>query len=394
MISTFVFATYFVQGVAADTATGTAQWSLAMSLAGLVIALLSPPLGAIADKGGARKPLLLLATLVNVPLCASLWFVRPYPSYAVLGIVLVAAGTVAFEIGTVFYNSLLPGVAPPHLLGRASGWAWGIGYAGGLCALAVCLLLLVQPNPSPLGLDRNEAEHVRAVGPLVALWWLAFSWPLFAFVREPKVEGALPWGQAAREGIAAMARVWPALQAVPGSARFLLANMLYMNGLNTLFSFGAVYAAGSFGMTTEEVLLFGITLNVTAGLGAAGFAFIDDRFGAKPTVMVALCAMMVLGTALLLARDKALFWALGLALGVFMGPAQAASRSLMARLAPENVRGEFFGLFALSGRVTSFAGPAVLGFATLMSGSQRVGMATILVFLGAGAWLLAGVRRT
>jgi UMF1 family MFS transporter len=393
VISTFVFATYFVQGVAANVATGTAQWSLAMSLAGLAIAVLSPPLGAIADKGGARKPLLLLATLVNVPLCASLWFVRPDPSYAVLGIVLVAAGTVAFEIGTVFYNSLLPGVAPPHLLGRASGWAWGIGYAGGLCALAVCLLLLVRPDPSPFGLDRAQAEQVRAVGPLVALWWVAFSWPLFAFVREPHVPGALPWGQAAREGIAAMARVWPALQAVPGSARFLLANMFYMNGLNTLFSFGAVYAAGSFGMTTEEVLLFGITLNVTAGLGAAGFAFIDDRFGAKPTVLVALLCMIVLGAALLLARDKALFWALGLALGVFMGPAQAASRSLMARLAPENVRGEFFGLFALSGRVTSFAGPAVLGVATLISGSQRVGMATILLFLGAGLWLLWGVRR-
>lgn len=393
VISTFVFATYFVQGVAADVATGTAQWSLAMSLAGIAIAALSPPLGAIADKGGARKPLLLLATLVNVPLCASLWFVRPDPSYAVLGIVLVAAATVAFEVGTVFYNSLLPGVAPPHLLGRASGWAWGIGYAGGLGALAVCLLLLVQPDPSPLGLDRAQAEHVRAAGPLVALWWLAFSWPLFAFVREPPVPGALPWGQAARQGIAAMARVWPALQAVPGSARFLLANMLYMNGLNTLFSFGAVYAAGSFGMTTEDVLLFGITLNVTAGLGAAGFAFIDDRFGAKPTVTVALLAMIVLGIALLLARDKALFWALGLALGVFMGPAQAASRSLMARLAPENLRGEFFGLFALSGRVTSFAGPAVLGVATVMSGSQRVGMATILVFLAAGLWLLWGVRR-
>ena len=390
IVSTFVFATYFVQAVASDIATGTAQWSLAMSLAGLGVAVLSPPLGAIADKGGRRKPLLALATILCVVCSAALWFVRPDPSYAVLGIVLAAAGTIAFEVGTVFYNALLPTVAPPQLIGRASGIAWGIGYAGGLSALVVALVVLVQPDPSPLGLDRGLAEHVRATGPLVALWWLVFAWPVFVFVREEKVEG-MAWGRAAREGVLAMARVVPELRRVPGSMRFLLANMLYMNGLNTLFSFGAVYAAGTFGMTTEEVLRFGIALNVTAGAGAIGFSYMDDKVGSKPTVLVSLVAMMAIGSALLAVEGKTWFWALGIGLGVFMGPVQAASRSLVARMAPEAVRAEFFGLFALSGRVTSFAGPALLGAATLASGSQRAGMATILLFLGAGTWLLGGV---
>lgn len=390
IISTFVFATYFVQAVAPDVATGTAQWSLAMSLAGIGVAILSPPLGAIADRGGRRKPLLALATVLCMICSAALWFVRPDPAYVPLGIVLAALGTILFEVGTVFYNALLPSVAPPQAMGRASGIAWGIGYAGGLCALVVSLLVLVQPDPSPLGLDRASAEHVRATGPLVGLWWALFAWPVFAFVRERKVQ-AMPWGRAAREGIAAMARVLPELRRVPGSMRFLIANMLYMNGLNTLFSFGAIYAAGTFGMTTAEVLQFGIALNVTAGIGAIGFSFMDDRVGSKPTVLLSLAAMMALGAMLLVVSGKAWFWALGMALGIFMGPVQAASRTLVARMAPEPIRAEFFGLFALSGRVTSFAGPALLGAATLASGSQRVGMSTILLFLAAGAWLLRGV---
>lgn len=391
IISTFVFATYFVEAVAANVTTGTAQWSLAMSLAGLGVALLAPVLGAIADRGGRRKPLLALATMLCVPCAALLWFVKPDPAFVPLAVVLVCLGTIAFEVGTVFYNSLLPQVAPPAIIGRVSGIAWGIGYAGGLAALVVCLVVLVQPNPSPFGFDRAQAEHVRAVGPLVALWWCLFAWPIFAFVREDRT-GGLPWGQAAREGLAAMARVLPALRSVPGSARFLLGNMMYMNGLNTLFSFGAVYAAGSFGMKTEEVLQFGIALNVTAGAGAVAFSFLDDKVGSKPTILLSLAALVGLGVALLLARDKAMFWALGLAMGVFMGPVQAASRTLVARLAPEAVRAEFFGLFALSGRVTSFAGPAVLGWATLAFDSQRVGMGTILGFLLVGFVLLAGVR--
>ena len=391
IVSTFVFATYFVQAVAPDVATGTAQWSLSMSVAGLGVALLAPILGAIADKGGARKPLLAAATLVSVPAAAALWFVRPDPAYVPLAVGLAALGTIAFEIGTVFYNALLPVVAPPRLIGRASGIAWGIGYAGGLSALVVALVVLVGPNPSPLGLDRGSAEHVRATGPLVALWWCLFAWPIFAFVHEDTVRG-MPWRQAAREGMLAIARVIPALKEVPGSTRFLLGNMMYMNGLNTLFSFGAVYAAGTFGMTTEEVLRFGIALNVTAGAGAIGFSFMDDRVGSKPTVLVSLAAMMLLGIALLLAEDKAVFWMLGLVMGIFMGPVQAASRSLIARMAPERVRAEFFGLFALSGRITSFAGPAVLGWATLVYGSQRAGMATILGFLLIGFLLLWSVR--
>ena len=175
-------------------------------------------------------------------------------------------------------------------------------------------------------------------------------------------------------------------------ALFLLARMIYTDGLITLFAFGGIYAAGTFGMSLDEVIQFGIALNVTAGLGAAAFAWADDRFGPRPVILVSLVALTILGTGTLLVESKTWFWILGSALGLFVGPAQAASRSLMARLAPPELETEMFGLYALSGKATAFMGPLVLGIATEIFDSQRAGMATILVFFAVGGVLLTFVR--
>ena len=159
--------------------------------------------------------------------------------------------------------------------------------------------------------------------------------------------------------------------------------MLYTDGLATLFAFGGVYAAGTFAMTETQVLTFGIGLNVTAGLGAVGFAHLDDRIGSRNTIVIALLALLVAGAGTLLAQSATAFWVAGLALGVFVGPAQAASRSLLARMAPPGQRNQLFGLFTLSGKATAFLGPLLVGAVTLASGSQRVGMVVIL-----GLWLV------
>jgi UMF1 family MFS transporter len=180
----------------------------------------------------------------------------------------------------------------------------------------------------------------------------------------------------------------------PTLARFLLARLFYTDGLNTLFAFGAIFAAGVFGMGFEKILLFGIAMNVAAGAGAAAFALVEDRVGSRRMVLLALAAMLALGLPLLVTESEAWFWALALGLGLFLGPAQAASRSFMARLAPPAEASAWFGLFALSGRVTGFLGPAVLATVTAATGSQRLGMATVLVFLAVGALILATVRET
>ena len=199
-------------------------------------------------------------------------------------------------------------------------------------------------------------------------------------------------GQAVTTCVAETKHLLRGLPKRPDMLRFLIARLFYTDGLNTLFAFGAIFAAGVHGLTFEEILLFGIALNVTAGLGAAGFGLVEDRLGSKRTVMVALVAMIVLGAALLLTDSKAVFWGLAMALGIFMGPAQAASRTLMARMAPEGEITAHFGLFALSGRITGFFGPAVLAVVTDATASQRAGMATVLVFLAIGAAILATVR--
>jgi UMF1 family MFS transporter len=391
VVSTFVIAAYFAQGIAPDPATGQSQWGWTLAVAGLCIAILSPLLGAVADAGGRRRAMLGLFTVMTALATAGLWFAKPDPAFTFYALACVALATISFEIGTVFYNSMLPQVAPRHQIGRVSGLAWGLGYAGGLACLGVALVVLVQPNPSPLGLDRGEAEHVRATALLVAVWLLAFSWP--ALLALPDPPGRKPsWGQAARAGMAEVVALVRTLPRNPVLARFLVARLFYTDGLNTLFAFGAIYAAGTFGMGFEQILLFGIAMNVAAGLGAAGFALVEDRVGSRRMVLAALVAMVALGILLLLTGSETWFWILALSLGLFFGPAQAASRSFMARLAPPGEASAWFGLFALSGRVTGFLGPAVLAAVTALTASQRIGMATVLAFLAIGALILATVR--
>jgi UMF1 family MFS transporter len=391
VVSTFVIAAYFTRGVAPDAVTGQAQWGWTQSAAGFAIAFLSPVLGAVADAGGRRRLMLAIFTCLTAALTALIWFARPEAGYALYLLVCVGLATVAFEVATVFYNSMLPQVAPPERIGRLSGLGWGLGYAGGLACLAACLLILVQPDPSPLGLDRGAAEHVRATALLVALWMVLFSLPLLLALPDPP--GPRPgWAESARRGLAEILAILRTLPRSPQLGRFLLARLFYTDGLNTLFAFGAIYAAGVFGMGFDQILIFGIAMNVTAGLGAAGFALIEDRVGSRRMVLVALGAMLVLGTGLLMAETVTLFWVLALSLGAFFGPAQAASRAFMARLAPPGELSAHFGLFALSGRVTGFLGPAVLATVTAATESQRAGMATVLVFLAIGAAILLTVR--
>jgi UMF1 family MFS transporter len=316
-----------------------------------------------------------------------LWFVRPEPDSVPLALVGVALATVGFEVATVFYNALLPELAPSSHIGRVSGWGWGLGYVGGIVCLVVLLFGFIQVAVPPFGLDKSIAEHVRIAGPFSALWIAVFAVPLFVFVPD-RARTAVPLGQAAVQGVLQVVESVRSLRHHRAIAWYLLGQMIYTDGLNTLFAFGGIYAAGTFGMTLDEVVIFGIALNVTAGAGAFAFAWIDDWIGAKRTVAIGLAALMAISFSMLIIESKSLFWALGLLLGVFFGPVQAASRSLMARLASPEHRAQMFGLFALSGRVTSFVGPALLGWVTEVAHSQRAGMSTILLFFAAGLAIL------
>ncbi|ABC24455.1 major facilitator transporter [Rhodospirillum rubrum F11] len=392
VVATFVFSAYVTKAVAATPEAGTAAWGYAMGASGLLIALLAPIFGAVADHSGRRKPWLGLFSLLCVASTALMWTIRPDPAFLLAALVLAALSNAAFEIGGVFYNAMLPDVTTPERMGRLSGWAWGLGYAGGLACLVIALLALVQADPPPFGLDKAAAEPVRATLVLVALWFVVFGWPLFAFVPERPTGRVLALGAAARGAIDSLKGLPALFRGDPRLGWFLLARMLYTEGLNTLFAFGGIYAAGTFDMGFDQIIVFGIGLNITAGLGAFAFGWIDDWLGSPRTIVVGLIGLIGFCVAVLLVEDTAWFVGLALTMGIFFGPVQAASRTHIARVAPPDRRGELFGLFALTGKISAFAGPLAVGLATDLSGSQRLGMATVVVFLVAGLGLLVKTR--
>lgn len=393
VIGTFVFSVYFMEGIYGDVAGGTAAWGFAIGAAGLVVAVLAPILGAIADRLGRRKPWLAWLVVATIIPTALLWFAEPDPAYIGYALGLVVVASIAFELGGVFYNAMLPDIAPPAMLGRVSGWAWGMGYMGGLASLAIVLILLVglPGMPGVLGLPAENAYNVRATGPMVAIWFGLFAVPLFLWTSDRPARLATT-GQALRSGLRDLTATLLGLRRRGSILRFLIASALYRDALSTLFAVGGLYAAGTIGMSLEQVLMFAIGLNVTAGIGAALFGFIDDRVGSKATILVGLGGLIGFGAALLLVSAMPVFIGLALCLGLFVGPTQAASRSLLARLASADEVTKMFGLYALTGKSIAFVGPLLFAAVTAAFGSQRMGMTVILVLLILGGLLLLTVR--
>ena len=376
LVQTFIFAAYFARAVAENQTVGTAQWGNMMGVAGLIIGLGGPILGAIADRAGRRKPWLAFFTGLCITATGLLWFVQPDVSFVWMALVLAGIGTIGSEYSMVFYNAMLPDLASPKTVGRWSGWGWGLGYAGGLALLIIALYGLVEPA-SWFDVPRTNAMHIRAVMPMTALWYLIFCLPVFFFSPDSPSTG-IPLNRAVGEAFSQLRDSLRQIRRYRDIAIFLLARMLYNDGLTTMFAFGGIYAAGTFGMGPSQVIVFGIGLNITAGLGAAAFAWLDDNVGPRKTIILSLVGLIVPGGAILLVENSTLFWIFGLGLGIFVGPVQASSRSYLARVAPSELRNEMFGLFALSGKLTSFIGPFLVGWLTLASGSQRVGMASVI----------------
>lgn len=390
IVITFIFATYFTTKVAANEIVGTYQWANATSLAGVIIALASPLVGAIADHGGYHKRWLFFFTLVSVAATFLLWFAYPDAQYVYPTLACVVVGTIGFEVALVFYNSFLPGLAPKNYIGRISGWGWGFGYLGGIIALTIALFVFVKHSSG--WLDASTSEQIRICGPFAALWYLVFSIPLFFMVPEMQVHRK-PMGEAVRAGCKELYNTLRKLPQEKNILLYLFAHMIYTDGLNTLFAFGGIYAAGTYGLSFEQVLLFGITMNITAGFGAIVLGWVDDYLGSKLTIVTSLFCLSVLGLPLLFLHSKYIFWGVALLLCLFVGPVQSASRSLMVRLISEkNMSAEMFGLYALSGKITAFIGPWLLGLMTITFASQRVGMATVLVFFVIGAILMLPVK--
>lgn len=392
VIQTFVFATYFIQSVAENDVVGSNQWGNIISAAGLLIAIIGPFLGAIADQLGRRKPWIFGFSMLCILATGGLWFVEPSNNFLLLALVLIFISTVGSECAIIFYNAMLPNLVSDNKMGRWSGWAWGLGYAGGLVCLVVALFAFVQVEQPPFGLDTAAAEHVRATFILVAVWYLVFSLPLFLKTPDTPRTG-IGIKKAVKNGWRQLKNSIQHIRKYKDIMRFLIARMIFIDGLATVFAFGGIYAAGTFDMNERDVLIFGIGLNLTAGLGAALFAWIDDLLGSRQTILVSLVGLIITTSAVLLVTSSFWFWTFGLTLGIFVGPVQAASRTYMGRIAPEELRNQMFGLFALSGKVTAFLGPFLVGWLTFAAGSQRIGMTVIIALFVIGLILMLKVPK-
>jgi len=390
LVGTFVYGTYFTRAIAPDEKTGTGQWSLAVAWSALIVAVLSPYLGALADRGGYRRSFLAAGTGVTILCTALLYFPQRGQVQAALTLFVVAS--VAFEVANVCYNSILPDLAPPDRIGRISGLGWGLGYVGGLLCLVIALLVFIAPNPPWFGLSKESGAPVRATNLLVAAWFAVFSLPLFFWIRERSPDRKLRLGALIRSANSQFMETFHEIRSRYRHVfRLLLARLVYNDGLVTIFAFGGIYAQGTFSFTLPQVVVFGITLNVAAGLGALAFGWLDDRWGGRKTLLISLSGLLLMSLLAVLAQGAVLFWIAGIGVGVLAGPVQSASRSLMARFVPPTKENEFFGFFAFSGKATAFVGPFLLGRFTTWFDSQRVGVASVTLFFVVGALLLLRV---
>lgn len=388
LVITFVYATFFTEVIAADPIAGTTLWGRGITITAIVVALCSPILGALADRGGYRKRFLLISTGVAVTGTAALFPVLPGQVMTALAIVVIA--NIAYEFGTVFYNAFLPDIAPSDKIGTVSGIGWGLGYIGGLLALAAALLMLIQPDTPWFGFSTVDGENVRATTFLVAVWFVVFSIPIFLWVPEDRSRVSKR-GRVVRETTTQLIGTFREIRRHRQTARFLIARLVYNDGLVTIFAFGGIYAAGTFGFTLEEVLVLGVVINLAAGLGAILMGYLDDLIGAKRTIIISLVGLMLATIIALSTVSQAWFWIAGVLIGIFAGPNQSASRSLMGRFVPHELENEFFGFFAFSGKLTAFIGPLLLSEITDITGSQRMGISVVLVLFVVGLLLLLAV---
>lgn len=396
VITTFVFTVYLTGTVAADEASGSSALATAIALSGAAVALVAPVYGQRSDAAGAeahRQRRLGWLSAVVVVATAAMAFVGPAPSYLLLGLVLLGVGTFAYELAQVEYNAMIYQLAPPGRTGRVSGIGWSAGYFGGIVLLIVCFVVFLADEPL-ISFDAPGAA-VQVIAVLCAVWFAVFAIPVlrtrFPFPAPPgdAEAAAVNWLGSYKLLVRRLISLY---RTDPHLLGFLVSSAIYRDGLTAVFTFGGVLAAGTFGLSPGEVIIFAIVANVVSAVGALVGGSLDDRVGPKRVIVVSLAALVVVAAALLPASGTTAFWIGGLFLSLFVGPAQACSRSYLARLVPPGREGELFGLYATTGRAVSFLAPTLFAVFVTVFDEQRWGIAGIGIVLLLGLLTLLPVR--
>ncbi|MCO1338551.1 hypothetical protein BJH93_06540 [Kocuria polaris] len=405
VMTTFVFTVYLTSSTFGDVDSNSAALGTGLAIAGFAIALLAPVTGQRSDAGGRRRFWLGVNSVLVALTTAACFFVYPEPGFLIFGITLIALSSVFGEFATVNYYAMLPQISTPATIGRVSGFGWSMGYLGGILALAVVLFGFVQPVFDWPGASEDAALNLRLVAVFSAVWFFAFALPVLFAVPENKRTIAVEKVSIA-ESYRQLGRTIVRLYRTSRhTLYFLLASAVFRDGLAAVFTFGGIVAAGTFGFSTSEVIVFAIVGNVVAALGALIGGVLDDRVGPKAVIVTALLGLLVAGlgvflSPVLFATPATGFWIFGLALTFFVGPAQSSSRAYIARMAEDGREGEIFGLYATTGRAVSFLAPTLFSVSVALAipfvatgEAQRFGILGILVVLLVGLLLLLPIRK-
>ena len=388
IVITFIFATYFATKIAPNPVLGQSYWGWSIGLTGFLVAIIGPLVGSYADKKNKIVFFIRFFSFICILFTSLLWFSKPSQSYLFYTLIIVGIANLFYELSLIFYNSLLKDVSTHENLGKSSGFGFALGYIGGIIILILSIKLFIDNEILPFGLTTEESQNIRAIALLVSIWFLIFSIPfLFFAIKEKKSK---------KKNISSNFSdlkkiIWKGK--ISSFGKFLIARMLYADGLNAIIVMGGIFAVGVFGLEIKDLLKLSVLMNITAFIGAFVGGAANDRFGSKIVIIFSLLGLILSSIAILFTFSASTFFFFAAINGLFIGPLQSASRVVVSSILDKDSQGKGFGLFATSGKLTSFIGPLLVSTVTFLTGSQRIGFSAAIILLLAGLIILLNIKK-
>ena len=388
IIITFIFSTYFAKQIAPNPVLGQSYWGWAIGTTGILVAIIGPILGSYADKKNFTEFFIKLFTIICISLTTLLWFSKPSEEYLLFTLIIVALANFFYELSLIFYNSILKRISKTSDLGKSSGFSFALGYIGGILILIICIKIFIDNDVLPFGLSKENSENIRATSIVVAIWYLIFSIP-FLFSLKKKINNKIELSSDNIKKIKDL--VW--FNGLNNLGKFLIARMLYADGLNAIIVMGGIFAVGVFNLEIKDLLILSILMNITAFIGAIIGGYANDKFSSKSVIIFSLLGLIISSSIILFVKSQLFFLIFAAINGFFIGPIQSASRVFITKSIDENNQASGFGLFALSGKLTSFIGPLLVSTITYISSSQRIGFSSAIILLLIGLLILLKVKK-
>jgi len=389
IIITFIFATYFAKQIAPNPVLGQSYWGWTIGITGFLVAIIGPVVGSYADKNNKIVFFIRCFSLLCILFTTFLWFSKPSQSYLLYTLLVVGIANLFYELSLIFYNSLLKNISDNRNLGKSSGFGFAFGYIGGIIILLISIKLFIDTDNLPFGLSKENSQNIRAIAILVSFWFLIFATPfLFSEIKEKNkkiVKSSSTYFLEIKK------LIWN--KKLSTLAKFLIARMLYADGLNAIIVMGGIFAVGVFNLEIKELLKLSILMNITAFLGAFIGGIVNDKYGSKFVIIFSLVGLIFSSIAILFTSAVSTFFFLAAINGLFIGPIQSASRVVITSMLNKNNQGKGFGLFAMSGKLTSFLGPLLVSTVTFLTNSQRIGFSAAIFLLLAGLIILLNIKK-